>query len=79
MNLVELVIAIVILSLGVLGLAATADSAERAMARGRRASEAVARAQVQLDSLRSQACRGAGEGEVKYVRDSLLQGAVICP
>ena len=78
MNLVELVIAIVILSLGVLGLAATADSAERAMARGRRVNEAVARAQVQLDSLRSQACRGVDEG-VRYVRDSLLQGAVICP
>ena len=76
MNLVELVVAIVILSLGVLGLAATADSAERAMARGRRVSEAVARAQVELDSLRSRACTSAG---VRYVRDSLLQGAVICP
>jgi len=54
---VELMVAIVILAFGVLGLASTSDGAQRAMIRGRLRAEAVARAAVTIDSLRSQACR----------------------
>ena len=53
-------VAIVILAFGVLGLASTSDGAQRAMIRGRLRAEAVARAAVTLDSLRSQACRIGG-------------------
>ena len=80
-------VAIVILALGVLGLAGAADSAERAMTRGRLSAVAAARAGVTVDSLRSQACRVAGvatgnalgqawtvsaRGAERYVADSVV-------
>ena len=55
-----MMVAIVILALGVLGLASTSDGAQRAMIRGRLRAEAVARAAAVIDSLRSRACRGGG-------------------
>ncbi|HYK11976.1 MAG TPA: hypothetical protein VEV39_14355 [Gemmatimonadales bacterium] len=60
MSFVELMVAIVILAVGVLGLAATSDSAQRAMTRGRLRAEAVARSAVTVDSLRNQVCRISG-------------------
>jgi hypothetical protein len=59
-NLVELMVALLILTLGLLGIAATADSAGRAMARAGRMGQAVARARVTVDSLRGRACGVAG-------------------
>lgn len=53
-------VAIVILALGVLGLASTSDASQRAMTRGRLRAEAVARAATVIDSLRSRACRSGG-------------------
>lgn len=69
MSLVELMVAIVILALGVLGLAATSDAGQRAMTRGRQRAVAAGRAGRTVDSLRGQACRvtgsmsGAGRGQ----------------
>lgn len=60
MSFVELMVAIVILALAVLGLASTSDASQRAMIRGRLRAEAAARAASVIDSLRSRACRGGG-------------------
>jgi Tfp pilus assembly protein PilV len=73
-NLVELTVALLLLTLGLLGMAATADSAGRAVERARRMGQAVAQARVTLDSLRSRACRvavsatGTGPGQSWSVR-----------
>jgi Tfp pilus assembly protein PilV len=58
-SLVELMVALLILTVGVLGLAATADSAGRAVERARRMSQSVAQARVTIDSLKGRACRVA--------------------
>ena len=85
MSFLELMVAIVLLAFGVLGLAATADSAQRAMVRGRLRTEAAARAAVTVDSLRWQVCRGNGasgsdgeqgwvvqaQGSLRYILDSV--------
>jgi Tfp pilus assembly protein PilV len=85
-NFVELMITIVILAFGVLGVAATAESAERAMMRARLQTEAAMRAGGTVDSLRGEACRVAGSargssggeswtvaasGPVRYIVDSV--------
>lgn len=64
MSFTELMVTVVILAFGVLGLAATADSAQRALSRGRRRTEAANRAAITVDSLRGQACRVAGANGV---------------
>ncbi|HEX4633519.1 MAG TPA: hypothetical protein VH163_06800 [Gemmatimonadales bacterium] len=86
MSLVEVMVTIVILAMGVLGLAAAADGAHRAMVRGRLSTEAAARAGVTVDSLRGRACgmlAGASgsrgeeswtvevQGSLRYVVDSV--------
>ena len=87
MNFVELMVALVILTFGLLGIASTDDSAARALARAGRMERAVARGRVTVDSLRGEACRvagsasgsgpgqswtvRAGSGSVRYVSDSL--------
>lgn len=86
-SLVELMVALVILTVGLLGLAATGDSAARSLGRARRMSQAVERARVTVDSLRSRACssrgtmRGGGTGDswtlepgadsIRFIRDSV--------
>jgi Tfp pilus assembly protein PilV len=62
-NLVEVMVALVILTLGLLGLAATAHSAGRAMARAGRMEHAVLQARVTMDSLRGRACAVAGAAD----------------
>lgn len=60
MNLIEMMVALLILTLGLLGVAVTADSAGRALARARRMGQSVAQARVTVDSLRGRACAVAG-------------------
>ena len=78
-------VTVVILAFGVLGLAATADSAQRALTRGRLRTEAAARAALIVDSLRGEACRVTGangsngeqswrleaRGSFRYITDSV--------
>ena len=77
MNLVEVVVALVILAVGLLGVAAAADLAGRAMARGQVTASAVARTRAALDSARVDCPPG-----IHYLRDSTgtfaLEGAVVC-
>jgi type II secretory pathway component PulJ len=83
---VELIVAMIILALGVLGLASTSENAQRAMTRGRVRLSAVERAAVTVDSLRGRACLIAGSasgsgggqswavsarGAVRYIVDSV--------
>ena len=85
-SLTELMVTVVILAFGVLGLAAAADSAQRAMVRGRSRTGAAERAGVTVDSLRSRSCRlgarasgGNGQetwtveirGPLRYIVDSV--------
>jgi len=85
-SLTELMVTVVILAWGVLGLAAAANSAQRAMVRGRLRTGAAARAGVTVDSLRDRSCRlGAGasgsnreeswtvelRGSLRYIVDSV--------
>lgn len=87
MNLVELMVALVILTLGLLGLATSANSAGRAMARAGRLERAVAGARLTVDSLRGGACGvsgsavgsgpgqswtvRAGSGSIRYLSDTV--------
>jgi len=75
-SLVELMVALVILTFGLLGMAATANSAGRAVERARRMSQSVAQARVTMDSLKGRACRvtggasGTGPGQSWAVRSA---------
>lgn len=86
MNLVELLVALVILTLGLLGLAMTSQSASRALMRARRTGVAAAQARLTVDSLRGRACAGTqasggsaeqawtitpGPLSIRYIRDSV--------
>lgn len=81
MNLVEVVVALVVLAVGLLGMAAAADLAERAMTRGLEMAAAVAQTRATLDSTRLFCTPG-----IRYLRDSttvvgrtfVLEGAVVC-
>lgn len=77
MSLVEVVVALVILAVGLLGVAAADDLAGRAMARGQVMASAVARTRAVLDSARVDCPPG-----IHYLRSSsgafILEGAAVC-
>jgi prepilin-type N-terminal cleavage/methylation domain-containing protein len=61
-TIVEVVTAIVVLAVGVLGLLGTVSVATRAVARGRQVQQAGLAAWQQLERLRAAGCGGSGSG-----------------
>lgn len=72
-TLVEVVIAIVVLTVGLLGLASTAALVTRMIARGHRAAAAATLAARHLERLRAEACRDRAPGSAQLARG----GAVV--
>jgi len=59
----EVLVALVVLAVGLIGLASAATSASRLAVRGRWDAEAAALAARRIEVLRRQGCRGASSGE----------------
>jgi Tfp pilus assembly protein PilV len=61
-TIVEILVAVLLLSVGILGLATTAALVTRMIGQGQRFSEVSALASQQLETLRSQRCAGSASG-----------------